>query len=438
MRCTRLFRRSSLALALATSLLVSGCDFDGAYDLPLPGNSGVDEDNAFEVTAEFRDVLNVVPRSPVLVDDVPVGEVTEVDRVGWNARVTMLVRDDVELPDNAIAEIRQTSLLGEKYVALEADAAHPSDGRLGQGDHIPLSATGRNPEVEEVLGALSFLLSGGGVGQLSTITQELNAVMSGREGRLKALLGTLDDVVATVDGQKADIIAALESVNGLAATLNAERTTVASALDVMAPAIAVLSDQHRELVGMLRALDRLGAVGTRVIGASKDEVLSILRDLEPTLKRLNEAGDSLPRGLSLMLSFPFPEKAREIVKGDYANTEIRLDVNLENFGTGPIPDPEVVISDLQKCLTSGSLTSRACTKFLTNLNLFKNLKDICAKPANRTNPVCKAVNALPLPGGDGALPGLPGLPDLPLLGGLPLLTGGARTVSTSELYGGLT
>ena len=160
----RRLRAAAVALVTGT-LLLSGCEFDGAYDLPLPG-SPVDEGNSYEVTAEFADILNVVPRSPVMVDDVVVGEVTDVERVGWHALVTLRVRDDVELPDNAIADIRQVSLLGEKYVALEAPESGTSDRRLGEGDRIPLSATGRNPEVEEVLGALSFLLSGGGVAQL--------------------------------------------------------------------------------------------------------------------------------------------------------------------------------------------------------------------------------------------------------------------------------
>ena len=123
-----------------------------------------------------------------MVDDVTVGEVTEVERVGWHAKITMIVRKDVDLPDNAIAEIRQVSLLGEKYVALEPPAEGASDDRLGDGDNIPLSATGRNPEVEEVLGALSFLLSGGGVAQLGTITEELNKAMDGRQENLRHLL----------------------------------------------------------------------------------------------------------------------------------------------------------------------------------------------------------------------------------------------------------
>ena len=57
-----------------------------------------------------------------------------------------------------------------------------------------------------MLGALSFLLSGGGVAQLGTITHELNEVMDGRTDRLRHLLGSLEDVVGTLDDQKADII----------------------------------------------------------------------------------------------------------------------------------------------------------------------------------------------------------------------------------------
>ncbi len=421
---------ASVALTLASSVLVAGCDFDGAYDLPLPG-SIVDEDESFEVTAEFADVMNVVPKSPVMVDDVAVGEVTEVDRVGWHARVTMRVRDDVELPANAIAEVRQTSLLGEKYIALD-EPADPQ-GRLEDGAEIPLSATGRNPEVEEVLGALSFLLSGGGVSQLSTISTELNDAMNGRTGDLRGLLSSLDGVVATLDDQKADIVAALESVNALATTLNKERDSIGEALDVMGPAVAVLADQQRNLMAMLRSLDRLGVIGTRVIGATKDDLLGVLADLRPVLARLDEAGDSLPRGLSLLLSFPFPDEARTIVWGDYANAEIWLDVSLRNFiGEDPILDPVETITNLQKCLSSGNLLSAACTKFLADADLFKKLKNACQAGALKDNPVCKAINLLP------------SLSDLPLLGGRNLLdlpglrrtlAGTEGAASSSDLYG---
>jgi len=377
--------------ALLCSMLLTACDL---YDLPLPG-SPVDEDLAYRVSADFEDVMNVVPKSPVMVDDVTVGEVLEVERQGWRAKITMQLRDDVELPANAVAEIRQTSLLGEKYVALEPPL-DGAKGRLGDGDHIAQAATSRNPEVEEVLDALSFLLSGGGVAQLGNITHELNELMEGREQDLRQVFTVLDDVIGTLDDQKVDIINALESMNRLSTTLNAERDTISDALDAMAPAVSVLRDQQDNLVAMLTELERLGKVGTRVIGASKDDLLAVLADLRPILRRLNEAGESLPAGLSLMLSFPFPDEAREIVKGDYANAQIKLDVNLENFiGSEPIIDPGATLGKVARCIAGGNILSEDCQGVLADLDLVKKLKQVCNGDGLRNNPVCQLVRALP-------------------------------------------
>ncbi len=418
---TRRLRRLVPAVVAAGALLLSGCEFEGAYDLPLPG-SPVNEDNSFTVTAEFADVLNVVPRSVVMVNDVTVGEVIEVDRVGWHAEIIMRVADGTELPDNTVADIRQSSLLGEKYVALEAPTTEDPVGVLEDGDDIPLSSTGRNPEVEEVLGALSFLLSGGGVGQLGTITQELNNVMSGRTERLRHLLGSLESVIGTIDSQRAEIISALESMNGLTKTLNDEKETIGEALDVMGPAIDVLAQQHDELISMLGALDRLGKVGTRVIGASKDDLIATLAHLKPVLTKLHEVGDRLAPGLDMMVSFPFPKEAADVVKGDYANASIRAGINLEIFMPDggddgnpipiPIPDPGEVLTAVQKCLESGDITSKACEKVLTDADQYKKLKKACKKAKNEDNPVCQVVNPLPDPDDDNPLPEIPGLPGL--------------------------
>ncbi|MDO9497645.1 MAG: MCE family protein [Nocardioides sp.] len=448
-----MIRRRWVGLAAVLAVLTSGCEFEGAYDLPLPG-SPVDKDHSYEVTAEFADILNIVPRSPVMVDDVTVGEVVEVDRVGWHASVTLRIRDDVVLPDNAIADIRQVSLLGEKYVALEPPSQGASQGRLGDGDKLTLEATGRNPEVEEVLGALSFLLSGGGVAQLGTITQEMNLVMGGRTERMRHLLGSLESVVGTLDAQKDDIISALESLNSLTATLNRERTTIQGALDVAGPAIAVLADQHDELVAMLKSLDRLGAVGTRVITASKDDLLASLRHLEPVVNRLRAAGDKLAPGLNLLVSFPFPQEASEIVLGDYANTSIRADINLANFfsagGGGPLPDipdlplpglPPILLNQVLDCVTSGNLGSKACAKVLANLNLLAKLVEVCERPRYENRPVCVALAALQA--GEIELPDLPGLPlpeiELPglsRLGQSLTSSGPSDEPSTAALLGG--
>ncbi len=330
--------RLRVILGLAVALLLSGCGFSGIYDVPLPGNK-VNEDNGFEVSADFADALNVVPRSSVMVGDVPVGHVESVTMVGWHARITMLIRKDVILPANAEAQIQQTSLLGEKFIALAPppsgpDGASTSTGRLGPNDVIPMSRTGRNPEVEEVLGALSFVLTGGGVGQIQTITHELNEMMDGRTGKIRDVLGQVNTLVSTLNSQKGDIVQAMESINGLSQTLVAEKDTIGAALDAAGPAITVLRDQHTQLVEMLSELDKLGSVGTRVVNETKDDLIAELRHLEPVLRKLSDTGDSLVPGLVSAASYPFPMDAADAIKGDFANVVFSMQFKLTPVSEG--------------------------------------------------------------------------------------------------------
>lgn len=317
----------AVAWAALGSLLLTGCEFNGWYDVQLPGGAAADG-NAYHVTVEFRDVLDLVPQSAVKVNNVTVGAVEKVELDGWHARVRLRVADSVTLPGNAIAELRQTSMLGEKYVALSKPMGTEPVGRLGDGDVIPLSRSGRNPEIEEVLSALSALLNGGGVAQLKTITVELNKALEGRENRVKSLLKELNVFLGGLDEQKKDIVRALEAVDGLAERLGKEKKTIAEAVDAMPPALKVLADQRRDLTRMLTALSKLGETGTKVINASHDDTVANLRQLRPILQQLNKAGSDLPNSLELMTTYPFPRNVVDAIKGDYVNLHITADLDL--------------------------------------------------------------------------------------------------------------
>lgn len=345
--------RIRFVAALASALVLTGCSFD-IYDLPLPGEQ-VSVEDGYEISADFADALNVVPLTSVMVGDVPVGHVVSVERVDWHARVTMRVRNDVVLPGETEAQIRQTSLLGEKYVELripdgasDAGVDAQSADRLGDGDVIALDRSGHNPEVEEVLGALSYLLSGGGIGQLQTITHELNQMMTGRTDEIQGVLRSLNDFVGTLDDQRDDIFAALESVNGLSQTLTAERDTISEAIEAAGPAIAVLQDQHEELVDLLVALDELGEVGTRVVDEISDDLVAALEHLEPVLRELANTDESLVPGLVAALGYPFPIDAANTIRGDFANVVFRLQFKLTPVSEGGLI-PETLDDIIQLC-----------------------------------------------------------------------------------------
>jgi phospholipid/cholesterol/gamma-HCH transport system substrate-binding protein len=321
-------RRTAVPAALVVAL-TAGCTPPSLADLPLPG--GGPSGPAYHVTVEFGDVLDLVPQSSVKVNDVTVGSVEKIWLSGWTARVRLKVDRNVRLPDNATAAVRQTSLLGEKFVALDAPTGEKAVGSLSEGDVIPLSRTRRSAEIEEVLGALGLLLNGGGLAQLKTINEELGKALEGRESNAKSALRQLDTFVGGLDAQKADIVRAIEALDRLNTRLAAQRTTIGGAVDALGPGLTVLAEQRAQLTSALTALGDLGKVGTRVINQTRDDTLASLRALQPILSELVAAGDNLPKSLDFMLSYPFPPNADQDIVGDAMNLHITLDMNAANI-----------------------------------------------------------------------------------------------------------
>ena len=440
---SRKTRVARLAAAVITGAMVlTGCEFS-VYKMPLPGGADLG-DNPYSVKVKFRDVLDLVPQSAVKVNDVSVGRVDDIVVDGYQAEVTLLVNDEVELPDDALARIRQTSLLGEKFVSLEAPPGSTAGGQLEDGDLIPLSRSGRNPEVEEVLGAMSLLLNGGGVAQLKTITVELNKALEGRETDVKSLLGQLDLFTGQLDDGKEDIVDAIESLNQLSISLNEEEETIKLALDELPAGLASIDRQRDDLIKMLDALSRLSGVAVRVIQASKQGTIDSFQHLDPILTKLAESGDAFPKSLQVFLTYPFvdavvgtnPAQARNLHMGDYTNLSVQMDLNLDDLEGGLTPNvcelTDAELDALEDQLVDGGLVPpdevKALIDELKKLGndacqaAFDELQDLLGDDLSLKQ-LCKRVDAigLPLPAecstlGGGLIRGLPkpNLPNNPL------------------------
>ncbi len=344
MRATRALQ--ALVATTACAVVLGGCSAQ-VTDVPLPGGTDVGDD-PIQVTAEFADVLDLVPQTTVKVNDVNVGKITDIDLEGETAIVTMELPNDVEIPDNAVAEIRQTSLLGEKFVQLEAPESGASETMLADGSVIELDQTGRNPEVEEVLGALSLVLNGGGVAQLKTIASELNLALEGREDSAKSVLRQIRDLMGQLDDGKQDIVAAIEGLNRLSISVNEQIGTIDAALEELPSALRTIDAQRADLVKMLGALNELGDTGVRVIKASKEATIDSVQQLVPVLTQLANSGDAFVNSFHVFLTYPFvdevvgrdPQVARNLHMGDYTNLSIELDVALTGDGDTINPPDE--------------------------------------------------------------------------------------------------
>ncbi|MCL8250079.1 MCE family protein [Aeromicrobium fastidiosum] len=328
-------RLAAIGAGVAAGLTLGGCGVlsGGVYDTPLPGGADVGS-NPLHVTADFEDVLDLVPQSSVKVDNVAVGRVQRItlNPDGRSARVELVVNRDAELPAGTTARLQQTSLLGEKYVGLVRPDTAAAGPAIASGDRLGLADTSQAAQVEQVLGSLSMVLNGGGIGQFQEISRELQKVSAGRTDDVKKSLRQIEAFVSSLDDRKESITSALDGLAALSTTLDSDKAKIASALEGLSPGMKVLVDQREQLVSMLRSLDRLSSVTVDTLDTAQDDIVADLQALEPILQQLAKSGQDLPESLQILLTYPFPDSVLGAIKGDYLN--VFLETNFRTLPTG--------------------------------------------------------------------------------------------------------
>lgn len=358
---TRWGRALGAVLLVLTVAGVSGCEWQGANSLPLPGTAGRGP-GSYEVKAQLTDVATIDRNSRVRVGDVTVGSVTKIERQGWHALVTMRLAGDVRLPANATAKVGQTSLLGSMHIELALPAGVPPAGKLADGSLIPLSSGDAYPTTEQTLASVSVLLNGGGLGQLQDITKALSTAFAGREDDLRSLLTQLDVFVGRVDDQTDDIVMASASLNGLARQLADQKPVMDDALRTVPEALAVVNSQRSRLVDALDGLGKLSALTASTVDQTKRNLVRELQQLGPILESAANAGPALTRSLSQLATFPWPNETMEKwLRGDYGNLTAVVDLTLsrldQSLFTGTRFEGDLTKLELQWGRTIGQMPS---------------------------------------------------------------------------------
>ncbi|MFJ2667478.1 MCE family protein [Nocardia fluminea] len=327
--------KNSIRLLVGTAVLVTaavstGCRFDGANSIPLPGNTI--HHGAYTVRVQMKDVQNLVANSLVRADDVTVGTITSITVRDYTAELTIEIDNSVQLPATVDARLAQTSVLGAQYLDLIVPKGDLPGPRLRDGDVIPLAATSEYPATEDVLAALSLVLNGSGLEQIRTIMAELNDALGGREQAINQSFARLATFVEGLDSQRQNIVRAIDSLDSFATELAAQKDTLGKGIEAVQPALTVLNDQRTQLTSMLDSVGRFGEKAQQVMESSRDDLTADLHNLQPALTQLASAGSDLTGSLLVALTFPFPVTAADrAIEGDYVNLFLTLDLTVEGI-----------------------------------------------------------------------------------------------------------
>ncbi len=228
------------------------------------------------------------------------------------AVVTMNVRTDVELPDNADRRDPAGPACSEKFVSLGRARGQAREGAARDGAEPSLERTGRNPEVEEVLGALSLMLNGGGIAQLQDdLDRSSTRRSTGREGATRSVLEQIrhaDDPSTTTRPTSSAPSSRSTTWPSSAAE---QQGSIDAALEEL-PERAGLrwTSSAADLVTMLRSASASSA--TSVSGSSSETktrtISSPAPSSEPTLRQLAQSGDAFVKAFNVFLTYPFVDE----------------------------------------------------------------------------------------------------------------------------------
>lgn len=306
--------------------LVTGCGPTMA-DLPLPGN-GVGGDT-MTIKARFDEALNLAQGAQVKVNGVSEGKVRSVTTQDFKAIATLEVRRSAHVREGASARLRYTTPLGELFV----DVSNPAQGaEIKDGGSLDPKRSTTAPTVEDALSSASLLVNGGGLNQLQTVTDQLNAALGGREDTVRDLLVRANTFLDGADAATGDIDRALRALAAVSKIANQNRATIRAALTDLEPAAKVLRENTPDFTQLLAKLEEFAGTANDVVGKTRVQLLQMVREVSPVLQEFLDNTALL--GPSLRALVNVSNTLNGVVPTDYLNLKLGIDfagLNLPNL-----------------------------------------------------------------------------------------------------------
>lgn len=323
----------TVALA-AAGLMLTGCgQWRGIANVPLPGGPGT-QNGSTTIYIQMPETLALNANSRVRVADVFVGRVRKIELKNWVPLLTVDLEPGVELPKNALARIGQTSLLGSQHVELD-EPEDPSSEPLRNGDTIPLQNSSAYPTIERTLASISGILTGGGIPNIETIQNEVNAILTGRSDEIRELLNRLDTFTFELNQQRDDITRAIDSTNRLLSIVSQRNDTLDRVLTEFPPLIQHFAETRDLFADAVTSLGRLSAVADETLSNTNANLNTNLKNLQRPLRELAKASPYLVGALKLLLTVPFNiENIPKAIRGDYINVSVTIDLTLSAIDNG--------------------------------------------------------------------------------------------------------
>ncbi|MGW4479507.1 MlaD family protein [Rhodococcus triatomae] len=263
------------AVVAALGVVFAGQGVNPANTLPrlVAGGSG-----GKEIHVDFVSVVNLPLGARVLSRGAQIGTLEDIELVSDAARLTLSLSPQAQVPKGSKAELRQTTILGDIYVALVPPSEQTTE-YLEDGDAIPLSDTDPGPQIEDIITNLADFMAAGSIMRVQDAVREVNASVDVPGGDLPGASRVGAETIADLAAGTNELDAVIESLR---------RSTTSVASDPASLGKAFGADGRFGIGAVFGAVDG----GFKLI-AGVDNLNAGLMWLVPRLAQLNPFLDQL-------------------------------------------------------------------------------------------------------------------------------------------------
>lgn len=281
-----------LILLLVAALALTGCSIK---TLGAPTGS-------LTLVARFPDAQNLVAGHSVQMSDIEVGSVRKVKLVGYEAEVTMSIKDGYKIPQGTAAEVALTTLLGENYVKL----VMPQGRDMATGPYYANGAriekTSVAPQFEMVAGNAGRILKAISGDDVGTLVNEGAAALDGQGEKLNTTLSQSTELVGLFNAQRDDLATAIDALAKIGKTLEANKGVFESG--TIEKTTALVNKNKEKILSTVEKLTQTAKLlNDKVFEGRAEKLRLLVKRLDPTLKTLGSSRQQLTDLVSNLVKF---------------------------------------------------------------------------------------------------------------------------------------
>ena len=235
---------------------------------------------AYEIQAEFTDAAGITTENQVRVAGIKVGTVSAVEIEGDHVLITMEIDNGIEIPDDADAEIKLATLLGTKFVDIEAKGGEPF---LEDGDVIPIDRTTVPYEIYQASNQGTNVIEDLDGEALNDMLVELTKLTKVAEDEIGDALEGFNELGAGLNAKDEDLRSLLSGANDLTRLLDEEGDEIVRLIDSSNEVLGSLAQKREEVQSLLAATNLMARDVAALLRDNRANLDSILADLHRAL-----------------------------------------------------------------------------------------------------------------------------------------------------------